>query len=192
MDNSFDTNDGVDRRTMLRRAAMGGAVVWATPVVQTLGMSVAAASTITYVACPPNDKNANPPKQLIFIWTGDPCSTGDGAAKVSSSGPQQLDNISQDVRIVATYGGGGPNTTILQFDPVAENTQVRIGEGTPEANIVQAGAQGIDKLNPEVTFNVYAAGTDSPLLRSVTIHTSCSQPLAQGDTFCGFTLIGGF
>ena len=38
------TDDGVDRRTLLRRGAFVGAAVWAAPVVQVVGMTAASAS----------------------------------------------------------------------------------------------------------------------------------------------------
>jgi hypothetical protein len=43
---------GISRRDMLKRgAALGGAVVWATPVVQVIGMSPALATTASPVPC---------------------------------------------------------------------------------------------------------------------------------------------
>lgn len=165
----------VDRRSMLRKAAMGGAVVWTMPVVQTLGSGVAAAATVTYAGCP-GTGGGTPPRQLVFRWTGAACAATDAPAYVSSSGTTDT-AINQSVNVHATYGTGnfaGETTT----GPVAVNGTFTIGDGTK-------------KMNPETTIELRDPSTGA-VLRTVTIHTSCSQPLEYGDTYCGLVLIGGF
>lgn len=177
MDEGLQDNEGMDRRSMLRKAAMGGAVVWATPIVQTLGQSVAAAATKNFVGCPEGG-GGTPPKQMTFRWTGNACSASDGDAFVSSSG--DTGNVSPiTVDITVTYGPGG-NSQSESFFNIPDEGTFTFGDGQP-------GTQ----LNPEATFEIYEAGTQN-LIRTVTVHTSCSQPLLNGDTYCGLTLIGGF
>lgn len=177
MDEQLEDTEGMDRRSMLRKAAMGGALVWATPIVQTLGQGVAAAATQNFVGCPEGG-GGTPPKTMTFRWTGNACSASDGDALVSSSGPN-LGNVSATVDIVITYGPGANGETVTKLGVPDEGT-FTIGDGQP-------GTQ----LNPEATFEIYEAGTQN-LIRTVVVHTSCSQPLLMGDTYCGLTLIGGF
>ncbi len=172
-----DIQDGIDRRSMLRKAAMGTAFVWATPVVQTLGTGVAAAATTNFVGCPEGG-GGTPPKEMIFRWTGDACGVGQvGDALVSVSGDET--SHYETVNLVITYGPGANGTTVNK-GPIAVNGTFTIGSGLPG-----------EQLNPEATFEIYDAASGD-LIRTVVIHTSCSQPLIMGDTYCGLTLIGGF
>lgn len=177
MGDSFQDDEGMDRRSMLRKAAMGGAVIWATPIVQTLGQGVAAAATVNFVGCPEGG-GGTPPKQMTFRWTGAACSSEDGDAYVSSSG-NTGDVSPVTVDIVVTYGPGANAQSEGPFT-VDHNGTFTFGDGQP-------GTQ----LNPEATFEIYYTGTQD-LIRTVVVHTSCSQPLLNGDTYCGLTLIGGF
>lgn len=177
MGEQTDIQDGIDRRSMLRKAAMGSAFVWATPVVQTLGTGVAAAATVNFVACPEGG-GGTPPKQMTFRWTGDACGVGQvGEALVSVSGSTAA--YDGPIDLVITYGPGA-NAVTVNSGPIAVNGTFTIGSGLPS-----------EQLNPEATFEIYEAGTTT-LIRTVVVHTSCSQPLLLGDTFCGLTLIGGF
>lgn len=176
---SLEVNEGMGRRTLLRRAAIGGAaVVWATPVVQTLGQGVAAAGTPVQIACPEGTgSNATPPKSLTWEWTGAGCSPDDGEA--FEPGQSTITNsgaLPGTVRIEATFGTGQGAGTAT-FDPVTVGTQFT----TTASN-----GKG---LNPSAVFEIWRDGV---LERTVSIHTSCSELLFIGDTFCGIELVGGF
>lgn len=175
MDENVEDTSGMDRRSMLRKAAMGSAFVWATPVVQTLGTRVAAAATQNFVGCPEGG-GGTPPKEMVFRWTGDACSASDGDAFVSVTG--NTGAIAGNVDISATHGTGANAGSTALIVNIAPGDTFTLGDG-------------VKKMNPETTITIFETGT-SNILRTVTIHTSCSQPLLHGDTYCGMTLIGGF
>jgi hypothetical protein len=188
MTEAAENDKGIDRRTMLRRSAMGGAAVWATPAVLTLGQKVAAAATRTFVGCPPGG-GGTPPTRLVFRWNGTAVN-----CTVGGTPDNALERISGDtvtdlgtVDIYVNWANGAnygeaffPNVTTGSFLTLENN-----GRGMQNAArfyIFPAGsATTIDEAKALI-------GTE---LRYIQVHTSCSQPLVIGDLYCGLELWDG-
>jgi hypothetical protein len=181
--NEHETAEGMDRRTLLRRAGMAGVAVWATPAVLTVGQGVAAASSLPLLGCPTT--GSPPPTSLTFRFTGDTCSNSTGGAFDGTPSTPTGDNaIVGPVTITATYGPGRPNETDVQWTGVNVGHELIIGTGV-NGTVTKAGS---GQLNPRVTFTV---SKDGQVVQVVPVHTSCSKPLYTGEKYCGFTLIDG-
>ncbi|RMH01730.1 MAG: hypothetical protein D6702_10645 [Planctomycetota bacterium] len=115
------------------------------------------------------------PKILEMVYRGSDCSAtrhGQASGKVSCAGdPAKAD----PVWIVAHDGHG----KTWFAGEVGLNTLFSIDAGTA----------GEEHLGKETTVEIYdqAGGT---LLQTVSFHTSCSQPLQQGDRFGALSLVG--
>lgn len=181
----------VDRRTMLRRTAMGTALVWTTPVILTLDASVAAASTVVFVGCPP-EGGGTPPTRIDLKWNG----TADNCV-VNGTPDNALEGIGGDttsplgtVDIYVTFGTGNGESQAGD----------QLFQGVTVGSVFSVGGVGT-KLNPNAKFYIYAPGTEADIagyrttsatpIRFIQVHTSCSQPLVVGDKYCGLELVGG-
>ena len=104
-------NQGITRRDLLKRgAALGGAVVWATPVVQTLGMGRAFAQTaspcspaISFIAMCVTCNG----EQFVIKWEA-PGSwdTPDPVCKVDENCPDADPALGSDLGFSVTLNGG--------------------------------------------------------------------------------------
>jgi len=106
-----DTSQGITRRDLLRRGAvLGGAVVWTTPVVQTLGMGRAFAQTAS-----PTGKDIS---YLVIHWD---CGEGEFHTKFEN-GQQQA--------------GATPDCEMSLEGSTAANLPAGISVGTPSGPCV--------------------------------------------------------
>jgi hypothetical protein len=162
-----------DRRQVLRRGAMvvGAATLWATPVVQTLGMRPAAAGSADGTEpggslCPPGSETSAQPRDLVFRWNG-----GGG----TSTALIVIQRPGKD-RLYAVVGVGG-------FFQIANQagSNWRVGVYDPTDVPAFSGRGGAWRNLPE----------SGGLIDASEFHTSCSVPLSLGDRFGTITLVAG-
>lgn len=182
MDKDLEVSGGMGRRTLLRRAAMGGALVWATPVIQTVGMSAAGAShqSIELFGCPGNSG----PKPSMLRLTYSPSACGallTGPAFETCESTPSGCTPSGAATITVRYGNGnfqpdqeGTNHQKVIFNNVAENTFFDIEDTT----------RG---LGNTMVITIEAGGCS----QTVRFHTSCSAELNQGDRYGSIVFEGG-
>jgi hypothetical protein len=190
----------LDRRQMLQRSAfvVGAAALWATPVVQTIGMRPAAATTQricedsssgkpTRLSCrlTPNryDQNPLPADQDTSGWKK-------GSANVLQVGPADaradfpLNGSARHFRVRVANTEGG----------LATATPGDYSEGAWIEGLPQSGMSGIA---PNLWWRIELldgpAGARDPVPGQVQVfgfHTSCSQPLDVGWRFASITVTG--
>lgn len=177
------TNAGsFDRREALKRGGfvVGAAALWATPVVQTIGMRPAAGTPMTSNFCPEGQGSGQPPT-LVWQYTGGDCDATDtGQAWNPDSKCEDLEALpgTVDIRLIRTGTGGGSTGT---------------GGGNPDTwvrGIATNGYFELDRVGSNITFEIYSESGDL-LQRISDVHTSCSQPLDVHDHFGAMMLAGG-
>ena len=164
----------IDRREALRRGAfvVGAATLWATPVVQTLGMRpAAAASHPTADFCPHGDSAV--PVALVLRYSPVGGCQGATALEACTGG--------------LTDGDGPVNITVTRGQ--AGSSVVRcVTEVAPGDTLLIEARNFGGRLNPRLTLEAVSEYGTS---QTVTFHTSCSQPLDIGDRFGSFVLVAG-
>jgi len=166
---------GISRRQALTRA--GAALVWVTPVVQTIEMSAAAAQTGTGVIKEAGDVRLT---SITLRYLGGSIAHG-GAPPCDGTGTAS-GSVVDPVRLYALWGagasqvGGYPATacTSAQGDPTVFATGVTVG------NVFVFG-DGVTGMQPRIELLVFDSNEGCTLTR---IHTSCSVAIAVGD-ICG-------
>lgn len=105
------SNQGITRRDLLRRgAALGGAVVWTTPVVQTLGMGRAFAQSAS-----PVDEGGKDVSFAVISWK-----CGDNVLKVKwepGEGFSTQGSLPDCGGIGGSFAGFVPSGLSVQIDP---------------------------------------------------------------------------
>ena len=168
-------SNGFGRREMLQRTGfvVGAAALWATPVVQTIGMRPAAATEIADF-CPQNEGSIT---RLILRYTAKGCdnlvpSTASGRQRscVGDTGP--LQDPAFVVVNVGSCGGSGPDGAGTEtFADMATSFETLIDSGIPQS------PQACTR------FRVYTDSTRGTLLADELIHTSCSEELNLGEQY---------
>jgi len=114
------------------------------------------------------------PRELIFEYTGESCDPN-------------LDNLQNGKFLCSGDTGGAHPVRIVitkDMDKVTVSPSLEVTEpGTPGTSVTFT-ATGA-RLPAEIAFDIVKDGT---VLQSLTIHTSCSQPLAVGDRFGSMVL----
>lgn len=185
-----EQSGGVDRRTVLRRAAIGGAaVVWATPVVQTLGMGVAAAATgFQLQGCP--DGDSPKPSRLEFTYQpnecdGSHCSDSeldfDGQCNPDAEGA--LTKCDGD----APTGNASLSARIRNPGNVSLVTNMPVSSGDPV--VFDSGGCGTNGNG--LGNNIEVTITSDSGTQIFEFHTSCSAPLIAGHRFGSLIFQGG-
>jgi hypothetical protein len=122
---------------------------------------------------PPDCCDTGKPTSLSFVYSGKDCSATShhqDPSKVTCSGDPML---ASPVRIVASNKDGKK----VWFD------------GTVNLNAsfeIKASNAGASSFDSETLLKIYSGG--GALLQSINMHTSCSQPLINGDVFGSLTL----
>jgi hypothetical protein len=131
---------------------------------------IAADSTTVTVVEPPELPGScadGKPKTLVFEYTGDDCSASnnpqDGKAKCDGA-------LSGHQPVSVEYTG--KDTDKISVDPGDES--INIGD------LLIIDAHGRDRLHANTKLEISQGGA---LLQKLEIHTSCSQPIAEGDQF---------
>lgn len=182
MDNETTGSQRISRRDALRRGAvLGGALVWAAPTVQSIGMRGAFAQVGTFETCicESTDRLA----QLTVEYQPESCTTAtsDPCAGCNDQGndvpPDDAWIIITGNNIPATQNGFTPGTAFQ----ITKGQRITIryrcgGEGGTTANTFFDIYDG----NPNV------AGVSR---QYVTVHTSCSETLQAGDECGSITVI---
>ncbi len=142
----------------------------------TLACIAPTASAVVTVVDPPMspDSCANSkPKQLVFEYTGLPCSatTNTQEGRFSCSEPNPLMGTSP-IQIVITK----------DLADVTASPSMQVVTTTSEVTFTASGA----KLKAETQFDIVQDGT---VMQSLNIHTSCSKPLNVGDQFGSMKLV---
>jgi hypothetical protein len=142
--------------------------------------------------------SGTPPPGQTFQSSGCPlCQTFGHPKKMVMTYRGDLDNTNtQAAGKTVLLAGGNPNNATNVHIVVTDSATAGAGHvffnGTglnPGDNFtVDATLGGLTKLGVQTYFYIYSSG--GTLLEKMTIHTSCSQPLALGDTFYGLTLAG--
>jgi hypothetical protein len=171
---------GITRRQALKRAGVAGAaVVWATPVVQTINMSTASAQTQSAVIKNEGD-TALTSLTLRYLGggtahgTAPPCD-GDGTA---SGTPVGL------VTVYAQWGSGGSacrRMPVSDCTPGGSNAPDLIVPDVAVGEILSFPEAGITAMQPRICLLVVDADGNCTLTK---IHTSCSVPIII-DGICG-------
>jgi cysteine-rich repeat protein len=106
------------------------------------------------------------PRELTFEYTGDPCSatTNNQGGRFSCSGSL---NGNEPIKVVLTK-----DENLLSVNPNTETVQI--------GDLVNISNNSGGTLSGDTKFNVMQGST---VLQSLTIHTSCSQPLNVSDQF---------
>lgn len=198
MDDRIDQTDGASavrstlgRREMLQRTGfvLGATAIWATPVVQTIGMRPAAATDTDLGGslCPEDSGNRRPTRivfrvepnlELDVDFDSDRWPGGFTQTTVDDHGSSLAD---LDVEVLVTLspsGAGGGNVPFTQSPPAS--TVLTAGD---EVQIERAGMNNLD-------FEIRRA-SDTELLQSGTIHTSCSDPLICGGQYGSLQIVAG-
>lgn len=116
-------SQGISRRDLLKRgAALGGAVVWATPVVQTLGMGRAFANTAS-----PVDGGEKDVSYVVITWTCD----GNLFKVKWEEGVELTAGTLPDCEVGGTYASAWPEG--LDVKPHTDSTCVLVDVPKEEA-----------------------------------------------------------
>jgi hypothetical protein len=172
---------GMDRRTLIKRAAATGAVVaWATPTVQVLSSRPAGAQetgTVEYDcdSLPGGQKMVN--GFFTMQWTGTTCAApNQGTAKSTCStdlacagtnDPVEIRFLSSNTGIITQHSGGTLDATKTILTSFPKNGTFTIGPNLP----------GTKKLTKNLTFQIWVNGVKC---QESTWHISCSDPDLQG------------
>jgi hypothetical protein len=120
---------------------------------------------LTAGACPNPEKRK--PTQVVFEYTGEPCSASNNSqdpGKATCSGPLM---------------GETPIQVVVTSDAVTVSPSTEVVSTGPPPTLVTFTATA-DRLKSEISFDIRQGGVT---LQSLTVHTSCSQPLAVNDQF---------
>ncbi len=175
-----DTTAGaVSRREMLQRTGfvVGAAALWATPIVQTVGMRPAAATTDTD-ACP----DGGMPLSLTWRYVPSACNVAvlePGNDVVLRSGCCDLT--------------GNPGRVKIEFwrnDSQASGEDPEWStEVGPNETFTPPALYANGKVGPNNSFRIMPVD-DPDCVQRFRVHTSCSQPLNVGDRFLSIQLVG--
>lgn len=162
-----------DRRQVLRRGAIvvGAATIWATPVVQTLGIRPAAAGTADGTEtggslCPVGSEKSAQPRDLVFRWNGGG-GTSTALIVIQRPGKDRLCVVVGVGGFFQVANQAGSNWRVGVYDP-ADVPAFR-DRGGAWRNLPESGG----------------------LIDASEFHTSCSVPLSLGDRFGTITLVAG-
>jgi hypothetical protein len=177
----------MDRRTMIKRVAVAGAVVaWSTPLISVLDSRPAAAATATgdpVRACPTNMKEGT----FTFQWTGESCTANPGTVALGTGGKSKC--------VVGGDCGSGP-VQLCNYPNPDKNVFFLTVNGQPVTGgpciIVSPG----DSFTLWTDSNSWTISvkpvTSAPGVTPVTVgaecqqiewHTSCSDPFIQGPLY---------
>lgn len=166
------STDGLDRRTLIRRAAVAGAVAWTAPVIVGSVASPAGATTIT-PGC----------YKMLFTVNATSCSNGPtvGATGCSVSGSacsSPAASIPSDVAACVTVTS--PASCSTASTSAATAVTFSVGSGCAPCTIVAASGRRTSIIGAQCDVSVTIAGDGS----SVTFDgTGISPSLAEWDRF---------
>ena len=193
MSDNFGNPGGADaralfgRREMLQRTGfvVGAAALWATPVVQTIGMRPAAATDLTgeLGLCEdgPSGGNDQKPRSLVFRLDN-----VDNESYVRACTAEQLENFKNPAD---KYRGEQAHPTVDDPSCAAEgafDATVRFDGKSFNLNFTDRFSAGGPFSASDVNYQICLA--DKSL--SGVLHVSCSQSLCLGDKFGPLVLVG--
>jgi hypothetical protein len=180
------TDQGMTRRELLRKGAIGGAIVWATPVIQVVGMSPAMAAAPSYDLLFFDDFSTDGPPNTTNIGSLNNWTISDGTVDLLAPVNPWISEVLSSTNYLdldGSTGNAGTITTIQEFDlgpgtyklsfalagnhrnGAGEQVTLLVGNGT---TLVPATVFSRDQNDPfsvsEVTFSGGAAGTKGRII----------------------------